>query len=50
MPQIDEKLYNQIIDIYKEQLKEKDKRITTLIGLVAVLIVALAAVCVVALI
>lgn len=50
VPQIDEKLYNQIIDIYKEQLKEKDRRITTLIGLVAVLIVALVAVCIVGLI
>ena len=50
VPQIDEKLYNQIIDIYKDQLKEKDRRITSLIGLVAVLIVALVAVCIVGLI
>ena len=50
VPQIDEKLYNQIIDIYKDQLKEKDRRITSLIGLVAALIVALVAVCIVGLI
>jgi predicted transcriptional regulator len=50
VPQIDEKLYNQIIDIYKDQLKEKDRRITVLIGLVATLIVSLVAVCIVALI
>jgi DNA-binding XRE family transcriptional regulator len=50
VPQIDEKLYNQIIDIYKDQLKEKDKRITLLIGLVAALIVSLVAVCIVGLI
>ncbi len=49
VPQIDEKLYNQIIDIYKDQLKEKDKRITVLIGLVAALIVSLVAVCIVGL-
>ena len=50
VPQIDEKLYNQIIDIYKEQLKEKDKRITSLIKVVTILIVALAAVCIAAVI
>ena len=50
VPQIDEKLYNQIIDIYKDQLKEKDRRITVLIGLVAILIVSLVAVCIVGLI
>ena len=50
VPQIDEKLYNQIIDIYKDQLKEKDRRITSLIAIVAGLIVALVAVCIVALI
>jgi DNA-binding XRE family transcriptional regulator len=50
VPQIDEKLYNQIIDIYKDQLKEKDRRITVLIGIVAALIVSLVAVCIVAVI
>ncbi len=50
VPQIDEKLYTEIINIYKEQLKEKDKRISSLIGLVAALIVALVAVCIVGLI
>ena len=50
VPQIDEKLYNQIIDIYKEQLKEKDKRITSLIKVVTILIVSLALVCVAAVI
>ena len=50
VPQIDEKLYNQIIDIYKEQLKAKDKRINGLLGIVAGLIVSLVAVCIVALI
>jgi transcriptional regulator with XRE-family HTH domain len=45
VPQIDEKLYNQIIDIYKEQLKEKDKRITKLIRIISGLILALVAVC-----
>ena len=50
VPQIDEKLYSQIIDIYKEQIKEKDKRITTLIKLVTGLIASLAAVCIAAVI
>ena len=50
VPQIDEKLYNQIIDIYKEQLKAKDKRINGLLGIVAGLIVALVAISIVALI
>ena len=50
VPQIDEKLYNQIIDIYKEQLKEKDHRITSLIKVVTMLIVALAVVCIAAVI
>ena len=50
VPQIDEKLYNQIIDIYKEQLKEKDHRITSLIKVITILIVSLALVCVAAVI
>ncbi len=55
VPQIDEKLYNQIIDIYKEQLKEKDRRITTLIRLVtglilSLVVVSIVAICLVALI
>ena len=50
VPQIDEKLYNQIIDIYKEQLKEKDNRITSLIKVITILIVSLALVCVAAVI
>lgn len=49
VPQIDEKLYNQIIDIYKDQLKSKDKRITILLGIISALILALVAVCIVAL-
>jgi predicted transcriptional regulator len=44
VPTVDANLYNQMIEIYKEQIKEKDKRITMLIGLVAALIVALVAV------
>jgi transcriptional regulator with XRE-family HTH domain len=50
VPQIDEKLYNQIIDIYKDQLKGKDKRITALMFIVCGLILALVAVSIVALI
>ena len=55
VPQIDEKLYNQIIDIYKEQLKGKDNRITTLIRVVcglilALVVVSIVAICLVALI
>lgn len=50
VPQIDEKLYTQIIDIYKEQLKEKDKRITSLIKVVTILIISLALVCIAAVI
>lgn len=50
VPQVDQKLYQEIINIYKEQLKSKDRRITSLIAIVAGLIVALVAVCIVALI
>ena len=41
VPQIDEKLYNEIINIYKDLLKVKDKRISMLMGLVTALIAAL---------
>ena len=41
VPQIDERLYNEIINIYKDLLKTKDKRITTLMCFVGGLIVAL---------
>lgn len=41
VPQVDEKLYNEIINIYKDLLKIKDKRITTLLAFVGVLIIAL---------
>ena len=41
VPQIDERLYNEIINIYKDLLKVKDKRISILMGFVAALIAAL---------
>ena len=41
VPQVDERLYNEIINIYKDLLKVKDRRITTLLAFVGVLIVAL---------
>lgn len=41
VPQVDERLYNEIISIYKDLLKIKDKRISILMGFVGVLIVAL---------
>lgn len=41
VPQVDEKLYNEIISIYKDLLKIKDKRITTLLAFIGTLIVAL---------
>lgn len=41
VPQVDERLYNEIISIYKDLLKVKDKRISILMGFVGVLIVAL---------
>lgn len=41
IPQVDERLYNEIINIYKDLLKIKDKRITTLLCFVGVLIAAL---------
>ena len=45
VPQVDERLYNEIISIYKDLLKIKDKRITTLLVFIAVLILSLVAVC-----
>ena len=41
VPQVDERLYNEIINIYKDLLKVKDRRITTLLAFVGVLIIAL---------
>lgn len=41
VPQVDERLYNEIINIYKDLLKIKDKRISTLLAFLGVLIVAL---------
>lgn len=41
VPQVDERLYNEIINIYKDLLKIKDRRITTLLAFVGVLIVSL---------
>lgn len=41
VPQVDERLYNEIINIYKDLLKIKDRRITTLLAFVGVLILAL---------
>lgn len=43
VPQVDERLYNEIINIYKDLLKTKDRRITTLLAFVGVLIVAVIA-------
>jgi hypothetical protein len=41
VPQVDERLYNEIISIYKDLLKVKDKRINTLLTFVGVLTAAL---------
>lgn len=41
VPQVDERLYNEIINIYKDLLKIKDKRISTLLLFVGILIIAL---------
>ena len=41
VPQVDERLYNEIINIYKDLLKTKDRRITTLLAFVGVLMMAL---------
>ena len=50
VPQVDEKLYNEVINIYKDLLKIKDQRINTLFAFVGVLIVALVAVTLIAII
>jgi transcriptional regulator with XRE-family HTH domain len=41
VPQIDERLYNEVIGIYKDLLKVKDTRINTLMAFVGILIVSL---------
>ena len=41
VPQIDERLYNEIMNIYKDLLKVKDKRITILLCIIGVMITAL---------
>ena len=41
VPQVDERLYNEIISIYKDLLKVKDRRINTLLTFLAVLTAAL---------
>lgn len=43
VPQVDERLYNEIISIYKDLLKVKDRRITTLLAFIGVLSAALIA-------
>ena len=50
VPTVDANVYTQMIEIYKEQIKEKDKRITSLIKINARLIILLAVVCIVAII
>ena len=41
VPQIDERLYNEVIGIYKDLMKVKDARINTLMAFVGILIVGL---------
>lgn len=41
VPQVDERLYNEIINIYKDLLKVKDRRINTLLAFLGVLTAAL---------
>lgn len=41
VPQVDERLYNEIIGIYKDLLKIKDRRITTLLAFLGVLTASL---------
>lgn len=48
VPQVDERLYNEIINIYKDLLKVKDRCITTLLAFVGVLIAALIVICIIA--
>ena len=45
VPQVDERLYNEIINIYKDLLKIKDRRITTLLIFLAVVIASLIGIC-----
>ena len=47
VPQVDERLYNEVIGIYKDSIKTKDKWIKTLFVLVAVLVVFIIAVCII---
>lgn len=47
VPTVDERLYNEIINIYKDLLKIKDRRITTLLAFLGVLIVALIVLCII---
>ena len=47
VPQVDERLYNEIIGMYKDSIKTKDKWIKTLFILVAVLVIFIITVCVV---
>ena len=47
VPQIDERLYNQVISIYKDSIKTKDKWIAVLFGLVSLLVVFMVAICVI---
>ena len=44
VPQVDERLYNEIIGMYKDSIKTKDKWIKILFALVAVLVVFIIAV------
>lgn len=48
VPQVDERLYNEIINIYKDLLKIKDRRITTLLAFIGALVIALVAVSLIA--
>lgn len=41
VPQVDERLYNEIINIYKDLLKVKDRRINTLLAFLGILTAAL---------
>ena len=50
VPTVDERLYNEIINIYKDLLKIKDKHIGTLMIFLGVLIAALIALCIISLI
>lgn len=44
VPQVDERLYNEVIGIYKDSIKTKDKWIAVLFGLVTVLVVFIIAI------